>query len=59
MPHNTTEVTIDEDQLDARLTELLRQMSKQYETTQPHPANGSLSWQDPYSGAEDISLTAM
>jgi len=33
MSQNTTEILIDEEQLDSRLTELLHQMSKHYQAS--------------------------
>ena len=36
MPQNTTEVTVEEEQLDARLSELLHQMNQQYQSCPPH-----------------------
>jgi hypothetical protein len=38
MPQNAPEATIDEDQLDARLSDLLHQMSQHYLNAQEAPA---------------------
>lgn len=38
MSQNTTEISIDEEQLDSRLTELLHQMSRHYDASQDQSA---------------------